>query len=282
MPVTIRRSVGHKGENLRDDVVAVQTALVKLAAKLRLAAVSASGIADDRTVAAIIAVQRFAGLTMPDGRIDPGGRTLRALNAALPVEAAPAAPPASTTAPGLRTVTYHKDVAASVRIVSDYAIRVIERGLVAAGVKAAVITSTLRTPAEQARTMYGMASANLAAQFELYGATGDEVLKVFRDNRALPKDAVVELMRVRIEALHAQGRRVSLHVATPEAYAKLNIIDLGVNSTRAVAGATLDVAKLSAAFTRLKTQGYIREFIDETKKKNNCWHLEIVPDAKAL
>jgi len=33
---------------------------------------------------------------------------------------------------------------------------------------------------------------------------------------------------------------------------------------------------------RLETDGYIKKFIDETNKSNTCWHVEIIPNAKAL
>ena len=65
-------------------------------------------------------------------------------------------------------------------------------------------------------------------------------------------------------------------------YATLNIVDIGVNSTRTAAGASFDMAKLTKAFRKLETDGYIRRFIDETAKTNQCWHLEIVPNAKAF
>jgi hypothetical protein len=42
------------------------------------------------------------------------------------------------------------------------------------------------------------------------------------------------------------------------------------------------MTKLTQAFHKLKTDGFIAEFFDETTKSNTCWHLEIVPDVKAL
>ena len=76
--------------------------------------------------------------------------------------------------------------------------------------------------------------------------------------------------------------RVSLHVTTPEKYKLKNIIDIGVNSTQSAAGVSFNKAAITAAFKKAEKDGYINKFIDETNKSNNCWHVEIVPNVKAL
>lgn len=286
MSITIMDTVGRNGANRATDVAAVQVQLNGVIQQLGLAPLAANGIADDCTIAAIDAFQlQVVKLRTADGRIDPGGRTLKALNAA--AAGTPAAPapvtPAVTAAPaGQPKVIYSDSLPASARLVSDYAFKVIEKAVVAAGIKAAVITSTLRLPAEQAAIMYDKASQNLAAQYQLYGAAGDKVLDVFKANQGKPKPQVVALMIAKIDELAAQGVRVSLHVVPLDTYKKLNVIDIGVNSTRAVAGPAFNIAKITAAFNRLASDGYIRKFIDETAKANNCWHVEIVPGAKPL
>ena len=102
-------------------------------------------------------------------------------------------------------VTYKADVPAAARIVSDYGIKVIEKALTAAGMSAGVITSTLRLPDEQAEIMYRNAKANLTGQYKLYGNSGDQVLTVYKTNKARPKDEVVALMKAKIEELARQG-----------------------------------------------------------------------------
>lgn len=179
-------------------------------------------------------------------------------------------------------VTYSSGVDASVRLVSEYAIKVVEKAVAAAGIKGAVITSTLRVPQRQAEIMYGEASKNLAGQYALYGKAGDQVLDVFKENKDSPKGDVIKLMKEKIEEIHAKGLRVSLHVSTVEQYSKLNVFDIGVNSTKAVAGNNFSIIKLTAAFQKLVKDGYIKRLIDETNKTNHCWHLEIVPGAKVL
>jgi hypothetical protein len=257
MTATISGSVGRAGDNRTADVAAVQ----------KLLGMAASGKADAGTLAAIEAFQRDTmKLAAPDGRIDPGGRTLKALAALAPNG----------------TVTYAATLDAESRIVSPYAIKVIEKAVAAAGFKAAVITSTLRTPARQAATMYDMAMQDLAAQRALYGAAGDQVLAVFAAERDKPKAQVLAKMQARIEDLLDQGVRVSNHVVRPQDYARLNVIDIGMASTQAAAGASYATGKLTAAFTGLVAAGYVRKFIDETAKSNHCWHVEIAPGAKGL
>jgi peptidoglycan hydrolase-like protein with peptidoglycan-binding domain len=269
MAIGIMQSVGKGGVNLPADVGVVRQLLAGFA-KTAGNLPPAAGPMDQRTIDAIIQFQtREMKLVRPDGRVDPGGKTI----AALLKGAKPAGP---------ITVTYGAGVPAAARLVSSYAIEVIKKALDRAGMSAGVITSTLRLPDEQAATMYKNALKGLQAQFRLYGATGDEVLKVFEANKKEPEATVIALMTKTIEKQLASGKQVSRHVTTAAGYARLNVIDIGVNSTKAAAGQTFDLNKLTKAFGKLQSEGYIKTFIDETGKSNTCWHLEIVPNAKPL
>lgn len=179
-------------------------------------------------------------------------------------------------------ITYSVDISVAARLVSDYSFGVIRKALTDASMSAAKITSTLRFPAEQAAIMHRNAKVNLAAQYRMYGATGDAVLKVFEANRKLPDADVIALMAKKIEDLLKQGRLVSRHVVDTARYRQRNVIDIGVNSTRAVAGSTFNLHGLTKAFNKLQADGYIAHFIDETNKSNSCWHIEVVPNAKKL
>ena len=277
MSVSILHSVGKGGVNRRDDVAAIQAQINLFIQQLGIQRLTVDGFAGPRTVGAIVEFQRkIEKLVLQNGCVDTNGGTLNALNAT-PGAGAPA-PAAVPTSP----VTYKADVPSSARIVSAYSIKVIEQALSAAGMSAAVITSTLRPPAEQAEIMYRNATKNLTGQYALYGATGDQILDVYKANKTKPKAVVVALMEKKIEELANKGQQVSNHVTTTARYANRNIIDIGVNSTKAAAGATFDLAKLTKAFRKLETDGYIKRFIDETAKTNQCWHLEIVPNAKAI
>ena len=288
MATVIAKSVGKNGGNVAADVKAVAALLNKAAAAAGRPAVRDDGMVDAAFIAAIEVFQLGTmRLTAPDGRIDPGGNTLKALDGAAAPAAKPAVAPAAAPAPAIPsaagpTITYSSGIPAEMRLVSDYALAVIRRALTQAGFSAGVITSTLRLPAQQAAIMYGNAVQDLNAQFALYAGAGDQVLEVFKANRTGAKDKVIGLMEAKINALLDANVRVSNHVVRLSDYKACNVIDIGVNSTRAAAGASFNMARLTAAFAALTTQGYIRKFIDETAKTNSCWHVEIAPGAKPL
>lgn len=304
--MNISGSVGRGGRNVRPDVVTVQqliNASISLISPTK--ALSVDGLNGPKTIGAITEFQkRIVGLSVPDGRVDPNGRTIRTLNdknnGGQPgiVTPAPNPFPAPGTGdpgggdPGLnpgdgesptRTeVSYSDSVPSGRHLVSDYAFSVIHKALVKAGMKKAVITSTTRSSQEQASIMYRNAKIDLAAQYRIYGRTGDKVLDVYNANRNKSKTEVVRLMREKIESELAKGNKTSKHVVSDAMYHQRNVIDIGVNSTRAVSGPEFNIDRLTAAFKALKNEGYVAHFVDETRKSNSCWHIEVVPDAKPL
>ena len=84
MPTTLTASVGARGQNRPDDVRAVQALLARHAGWLAPApAPAVTGVYDDALGGLITTFQREAGaLLAPDGRVDPGGFTLRRLDMA--------------------------------------------------------------------------------------------------------------------------------------------------------------------------------------------------------
>lgn len=276
--VKLTGSVGRGGRNAPPDVTLVQKLLGGFVRQYKLPPLREDGRIDEATISAITSFQRLVvGLPVPDGRVDPIGRTLRTLIAHA----------SSTAGKGVNgaaavSVTYANSLPVQGRIVSDYSFQVIRHACALAGMKAAVITSTIRLPAEQAAIMYRNAAANLQAQYKLYGANGDMILDVYKANKGKPQSEVVEAMRTKIEELLNQGRFVSRHVTTLARYAAMNVIDVGVNSTRSAAGQTFNLKALTKAFADLHRDGYIKTFIDETAKSNTCWHVEIVPNVKPL
>jgi LysM repeat protein len=202
--------------------------------------------------------------------------------AALPKAEKAALPEPGEAKPILTKVTYSSQLPASEQIVSPYVISIIQLALQKADMPQAVITSTIRTPKEQARIMYNNAKQDLTKQFQLYGSTGDEVLKVYKDNQSSSESEVIKLMEDKITTLLDQGRRTSKHVVTVDQYNDCNIIDIGANSTRNVCGKAFSVEKFTKALEDLQANGYIDQLIDETDKTNSCWHIEIKPNAKPL
>lgn len=99
MPL-ITASVGRSGINNPGDVRIVQTLLNQQVQSLGLKPLVVDGAVGPKTISAIEAFQRRIGFALPDGKVDPGGRTFKALNAG-GAGAAPAAPASSAgTVPG--------------------------------------------------------------------------------------------------------------------------------------------------------------------------------------
>jgi hypothetical protein len=153
--------------------------------------VPVSGVCDPQTVLLIEEFQkRVVKAASPDGRVDPGGRTLRALDAA-----APAGEPAldGNTLPAP-------------------AAKVLKEILKAAGVARATVTSVSRTPADQARVMYdNCVSRGVEFNKRMYAAAGDKVVDVFAANKSKPRDTVIALMLKKI--LEVGPEKVSKHIS---------------------------------------------------------------------
>jgi len=102
-PFALSAAVGRGGKNLEDDVKAVQMALNRRAG----AGLDVNGRCDPATIEAIVQFQRALGQSKPDGRVDPGRGTARALAAPgkigkPPAPPAPLAPPESLGEPNLQ------------------------------------------------------------------------------------------------------------------------------------------------------------------------------------
>lgn len=80
MTIKIKHSVGKGGINKKSDVIKIQRALNLVFPSLLL---DVDGLCGKKTIRRIIRLQkRF--MNKPDGRVDPGGRTLKQLNSASP------------------------------------------------------------------------------------------------------------------------------------------------------------------------------------------------------
>jgi hypothetical protein len=267
-------SVGRGGANLFFDVMTVQNALNNITAGTMAAfPLVVTGSMDAMTETKIAMFQRQYMPSEPvTGLLEP--RSL-AVNLLFSISLG-GGTKVSTI------VTYAADIPAAAKIVDPYCFSVIEKALVTAKMSAAKITSTIRLAPEQAAIMYRNAKADFAQQYAMYEPFGKLVLDVYKANSAKPKAVVISLMTAKIEELYAKGQLVSSHISTMDMYKTKNIIDIGMNGTRAVAGKTFNIAALTKAFRSLEKEGYINKFIDETAKTNKCWHLEIVPNAKKL
>lgn len=291
MKTGITKSVGKAGANERGDVLFVQSSLNAYTKfhKASIPPLKEDGLCGIKTINAIRVFQKdYVGMIRPDGRVDPNGRTLRYLTMYLsPSNPTVKTPQLISASPILLSgindihVTYSSSINENRRIVSAYALNVVKIALKECGMNHAVITSTLRTPGDQAEIMYRNAKIDLAKQKALYGRNGDEVLAVYEENKGKPKSEVVKLMKEKIDSLLNKDKKVSNHCITIDAFKKMNTFDVGLNSTKAKSK-NFNKEKLTNAFADLRKHGYIKNFIDETTKSNSCWHLEIIPNVKDL
>jgi hypothetical protein len=146
-----------------------------------------------------------------------------------PAEGAPpeTAPPADATP---ITVTFGSNADEST--VSATALGILKDVLRAANLSSAMISSTARDAAEQARVMYNNlvgtgAGQGVEAQKALYGSAGDQVIDVFVAQKAAGKtaDEIKEAMRAKIVELGPTS--VSRHASDP---AVLIVFDVSPNS----------------------------------------------------
>jgi hypothetical protein len=152
---------------------------------------------------------------------------------------------------------------------------VIKDALRAAGQPTATVTSTVRTPDDQANIMLAnltnparSIAANIAEQRNLYGAAGNAVITVFENaTRGLSRQEILDgrngyWLDMRNEINRQGPEQVSRHVGDP---ARRNVVDIAASSFNA-ANAALFVA---AVRPRVNT------FLDE-RRNNRCFHLELV------
>lgn len=149
---------------------------------------------------------------------------------------------------------------------------IVKDGLRAAGASVGNITSTARTPEDQARAMFNnltnaarTVAQNVASQRALYGAGGDTVIDTFVAETAGMDRATILANRATIQAAMVTTMNdigpetVSRHVGDP---AERSVIDLGYSSFTGGNG-PLFVTSATPRVDRL---------IDEPS--NNCYHLE--------
>ncbi|NJD08996.1 MAG: hypothetical protein FIB01_00645 [Gemmatimonadetes bacterium] len=189
----ITASVGKRCANRAADVEIVQELLNRCIGRMSpLRPVRVSGFCDPRTLELIEEFQRrVLHDEQPDGRVEPDGRVMWALNAQVPA-GEPTLDGVALPAPAAQAL-----LAALKKV----------------GLSTATITSASRTPAEQARVMYENCVKHGAAHGKaLYGAAGDKVIDVYSRSKDKPKDEVIELMRKKIEELGPA--RVSRHLSS--------------------------------------------------------------------
>ena len=152
----------------------------------------------------------------------------------------------------------------SIFVLSDYTMNILKQICYESKLDSIRITSTMRTPYEQARIMYdNIKSEGVESQYELYGNNGDKVINVYVDNKDKDRDTVIKLMEKKILELGAS--KVSKHCLSD--FSTLNVLDIGL-------GEMNDIEKENCReiVEKYEKQGILK-FINESKQ--NCYHLEI-------
>lgn len=154
-------------------------------------------------------------------------------------------------------------------VVSAKSKKIIEAVMLAAGVKAITISSTLRTAKDQARAMYDNLSlpGGVANARKLYKTAGQKIIAVYEQQRKEGKSAnqIRAAMEKKINEIGPEV--VTKHAKDPS---KINVIDIAPSSVPVAKRAEF-VAKMKDA----KKQGKVTVFL-EPGQGDPAYHIEIV------
>ena len=117
---------------------------------------------------------------------------------------------------------------ANAKDVTEFSLAVLKDILRTAGLRSALVSSTARSPAQQARVMYNnIVAKGVAAQKKLYAAAGDAVIDAYVKAKAAKKspDQIKAAMEAKIIELGPSS--VSHHAADPKI---LNVFDVAPSS----------------------------------------------------
>lgn len=100
--------------------------------------------------------------------------------------------------------------------VTNFSLQVLEDILQSAGLSTALITSTARTPADQARVMFNnIESTSVAAQKKLYAAAGDAVIDEYVKAKNAKKTAIEIKAAMEAKIIAIGPTKISHHAADP-------------------------------------------------------------------
>jgi len=147
---------------------------------------------------------------------------------------------------------------------SSYSRKVLQDIMKKSGVSKVIITSTARTPAEQARIMYeNIVKYGVDDQKKLYGGYGDKVIDVYAEYKDKNKSRsdIITAMQNKIVLL-GPGK-VSSHVAD---FKKLNVVDIAPGSMPTISQKRFEKT--------VETDSRIGRFFKPPK--DPAYHLEII------
>lgn len=247
--VTITESVGRGGSNQSADVRAIQAALIRVGFEL-----TASGTYNSATEAAIVRFQQEVFNGWSDGLISPGKNTINRLNAT--------ADGAMANLPEVDTVLRFGPNA-NQGAVLEYPRRVLREICAAAGTPSCLITSTARTPEDQARAMYqNLVAQGTGPQYELYGPAGDLVIDEYVRSRNAGNSGAQIQADMAAKIREVGPGRVSRHCAD---FNTLCVVDI---STGSVTNAQNFIRAVDA-------DDRVSNFLHPWNSRDPAFHIEI-------
>ncbi len=156
-------------------------------------------------------------------------------------------------------ITFGKN--AKKEFVTNFSLKVLEDILQAAGLNSALISSTARPPADQARVMFdNIQSTSVAAQKKLYAAAGDAVIDEYVKAKAAKKTPIEIKAAMEAKIIAIGPTKVSHHAADPNI---LCVFDVAPSS----------IAKKAAFEKAVRADKRVQKFI--TPPLDPGYHLEI-------
>lgn len=145
--------------------------------------------------------------------------------------------------------------------VTNFSLQVLEDILQVAGLSSAVISSTSRTPTDQARVMFNnIVSKGVAAQKKLYAAAGDAVIDEYVKAKKAKKTPTEIKAAMEAKIIEIGPTKVSHHASDPNI---LCVFDVAPSS----------IAKKAAFEKAVKADKRVKRFI--TPPLDPGYHLEI-------
>ena len=145
--------------------------------------------------------------------------------------------------------------------VTNFSLKVLEDIMQKAGISSALITSTARTPADQARVMFNnIVTTSVAAQKKLYAAAGDAVIDEYVKAKKAGKTPVEIKAAMEAKINELGPTKISHHAADPSV---LCVFDVAPSS----------IAKKAAFEKAVRADRRVKKFI--TPPDDPGYHLEI-------
>jgi hypothetical protein len=145
--------------------------------------------------------------------------------------------------------------------VTNFSLKVLEDILQSAGINSALISSTSRTPTEQARVMFNnVESSSVAAQKKLYAAAGDAVIDEYVKAKGARQTPIEIQAAMEAKIIEVGPTKVSRHASDPNV---LCVFDVAPSS----------ITKKAAFEKAVKADKRVSKFI--TPPLDPGYHLEI-------